>query len=313
MILILDSLRQFVAVDHVTWCLSPSTRTRFNQISASKNAMDGKRKRHRPRKHDEAPNKRVCNDSNRTASNDLSHPTLSLYYPQVLTLRGYLLSKLPATSKTRKRKIAHTGHSDGTKKDPVKVNHGPYTQSSQRSGLDAVADLAKLLDGTLVCARPHEPSLAWQTREKEFQTFSQRHDSEDESSLLEGGTPQSKIVDFAIWLLFHRIHRQAYRPMHMLCHGYQRRVAPMFSNNQEGLSVIPGVALHYPNSHVGTLKSRSWSDLLNLLGRDGEQIMLDLLLECAIYASVENGKGNYYQLSGRIMFVTKSTREINTV
>lgn len=73
---------------------------------------------------------------------------------------------------------------------------------------------------------------------------------------------------------------------------------PKTDDNQEGLSGIPGVALHYPNSHVGTLKTRPWSDLLNLLGKDGEQVMLDLLLHCAIFAGVTNGKGNYYQLSG---------------
>ncbi|KAL8680445.1 MAG: hypothetical protein Q9186_003343 [Xanthomendoza sp. 1 TL-2023] len=260
--------------------------------------MGGKRKRHRPKKHDETPNKRVCDDSNRTASNDVSHPTLSLYYPQILTLRGYVLNRLPATSKTRRRKLVNLRDLDGTKKGPFKANHESCTQSSQGSGLNVEADLAKLLDKTLVCARPHEPFLAWQAREKEFQAFSQGNDGGDESSLLEGNTPQSEIVDFAIWLLFHRIHRQAYKPMHMLCHGYQRRAAPMFNNEQEGLKGIPGVALHYPNSHVATLKRRPWSDLLNLLGKDGEQIMLDLLLECAIYAGVENGKGNFYQLSG---------------
>lgn len=63
---------------------------------------------------------------------------------------------------------------------------------------------------------------------------------------------------------------------------------------------IPGIVLHYPNSHVGTLKSRPWSDLLNLLGKDGEQIMLEMILECGIYVPVESGKGNYYQISGKL-------------
>ncbi|KAL8655691.1 MAG: hypothetical protein Q9226_002939 [Calogaya cf. arnoldii] len=86
--------------------------------------------------------------------------------------------------------------------------------------------------------------------------------------------------------------------MHMLCHGYQRRNVRMYNDEQGTLSGIPGIALHYPNSHVGTLKSKSWSDILNLLGKDGEQIMLDLLIDCAVYAGVENGQGNFYQLSG---------------
>lgn len=86
--------------------------------------------------------------------------------------------------------------------------------------------------------------------------------------------------------------------MHMLCHGYQR-VKPSIPNDEQGaLAGIPGLVLHYPNSHVGTLKSRPWTALLNLVGKDGEQIMLDLMLECGIYMGVDNGKGNYYQLSG---------------
>ncbi len=74
----------------------------------------------------------------------------------------------------------------------------------------------------------------------------------------------------------------------------------MCNDDHGALLGIPGIALHYPNSHVGTLKRRPWSDLPSLLGKDGEQIMLDLLLECAVYAGVENGQGNFYQLSGKL-------------
>lgn len=84
----------------------------------------------------------------------------------------------------------------------------------------------------------------------------------------------------------------------MLCHGYQRTKAPVLHEEQTTLVGIPGLVLHYPNSHVRTLKTRPWTDLLNFLGKDGEQIMLDLLLNAAVYMSVENGRGNYYQLSG---------------
>jgi telomerase reverse transcriptase len=35
-----------------------------------------------------------------------------------------------------------------------------------------------------------------------------------------------------------------------------------------------------------------------LLGREGERIMVDLLVDCAIFRSVKAGKGNLYQLSG---------------
>lgn len=108
-------------------------------------------------------------------------------------------------------------------------------------------------------------------------------------------------MDFAIWLLFHRIYRTSCKPAHILCHGYQRSSGPIADDDQGALLGIPGIVLHYPNSHVGTLKSRPWSDLLNLLGKDGEQIMLDLILNCAVYAGVESGKGNFYQLSGMLL------------
>lgn len=35
-----------------------------------------------------------------------------------------------------------------------------------------------------------------------------------------------------------------------------------------------------------------------LLGKEGERIMLDLLLDCAVFRSVKSGKGNLYQLAG---------------
>lgn len=84
----------------------------------------------------------------------------------------------------------------------------------------------------------------------------------------------------------------------MLCHGYQRTNGPLAGDDHGTLPGIPGIVLHYPNSHVGTLKSRPWTNLLNLLGKDGEKIMLELILDCAIYAAVEKGLDNYYQLSG---------------
>ncbi len=84
----------------------------------------------------------------------------------------------------------------------------------------------------------------------------------------------------------------------MLCRGYQRTNGALAGDDHATLPGIPGIVLHYPNSHVGRLKSRPWSDLLNLLGKDGEKIMLELILYCAIYAAVEKGQDNYYQLSG---------------
>jgi hypothetical protein len=34
------------------------------------------------------------------------------------------------------------------------------------------------------------------------------------------------------------------------------------------------------------------------MGKEGERAMIDLLLDCGIFLPVENGRGNYRQLSG---------------
>lgn len=109
-----------------------------------------------------------------------------------------------------------------------------------------------------------------------------------------------QIVDFAIWLLFHRIHPNIYRPPHLLCHGYQRAHAPGKINQNHGaMASIPGVVSHFPNSHVSTIKNTVWADVLSLLGKEGERIMLDLILKSGIFIAVQSGRGNYYQLSGK--------------
>ncbi|KAL9578805.1 MAG: hypothetical protein Q9212_005488, partial [Teloschistes hypoglaucus] len=260
-------------------------------------AMTGKRKRHRPRKSDIAPYKRARHDVASTTFDQVTHPTLSLYYPRILTLRNYILSRLPPSSKKRRRRLIALKCDAVTEGNISKASSDPNIQSSQSFQSTVVDALGRLLDRTLVCNRDDESRVDVQDREQDFRVFSQRHDGADESSLLEPGTSQSEIIDFAIWLLFHRVHRHSHKPMHMLCHGYQRMKAPVLHEEQTTLVGIPGLVLHYPNSHVRTLKTRPWTDLLNFLGKDGEQIMLDLLLNAAVYMSVENGRGNYYQLS----------------
>ena len=109
-----------------------------------------------------------------------------------------------------------------------------------------------------------------------------------------------QIVDFAIWLLFYRIHQNIYRPPHLLCHGYQRAHGPGKINQNHGaMASIPGVVSHFPNSHVSSMKNTVWADVLSLLGKEGERIMLDLILKSGIFIAVQSGRGNYYQLSGK--------------
>lgn len=69
----------------------------------------------------------------------IQHPVLSRLYPKVVSLRHYLLSRLPASSKNRRRKIAHLG-----------VQQGPDQQDGHTAPHGTDAELGKLLDATLI-------------------------------------------------------------------------------------------------------------------------------------------------------------------
>lgn len=68
-------------------------------------------------------------------------------------------------------------------------------QSGQCSQSTVVDALGRFLDRTLVCKRDDESRVDVQDREQDFRVFSQRHDSADESSLLEPGTSQSEVSE----------------------------------------------------------------------------------------------------------------------
>ena len=61
---------------------------------------------------------------------------------------------------------------------------------------------------------------------------------------------------------------------------------------------IPGIVPRYTNSNVSKIKAFPWTDVLSLLGKYGETIMLPLLLHCGIFIPLANGRHNYVQLSG---------------
>ncbi|KAI2468813.1 hypothetical protein F4781DRAFT_251659 [Annulohypoxylon bovei var. microspora] len=63
------------------------------------------------------------------------HAVLNQFYPQVLTLRNYVLSKLPATSRLRRRKVTAVGI---------------INKSSNSSLSDVERSLGVLLDNTLI-------------------------------------------------------------------------------------------------------------------------------------------------------------------
>lgn len=46
------------------------------------------------------------------------------------------------------------------------------------------------------------------------------------------------------------------------------------------------------------MKNATWAALLGLLGKEGSDIMLKMMLYCGIYMSVSTGRDNYYQICG---------------
>lgn len=107
----------------------------------------------------------------------------------------------------------------------------------------------------------------------------------------------TQIVDFVIWLLFRR--STSHKPSHLLCHGFQRAGNANLPDKADSDTVsIPGVVARSPNSHVRTLKEPVWCRLQALLGQGGDRIIMDMLLEDAVFCPVEGGTGNVYQLSG---------------
>ncbi len=105
------------------------------------------------------------------------------------------------------------------------------------------------------------------------------------------------MVDFVVWLLFSREPTGSW-PRHLLCDGFRRLTGPTNRPNPAATTTIPGLYSAYPNQHVQALKASPWPQLLLLLGKEGERIMLDLLVDCAVFRFVKAGKGNLYQLVG---------------
>ena len=266
---------------------------------------------------------RAADQSSVATTASVEHPVLSRLYPDVLSLRHYLLSRLPASSraKARRRKLSqlglleHPGHGD--------------TAPPARS-LDL--ELAELLDTTLVGVLPGASRRddAERQMSRDLDSFSQEISATNPSAgtfkhgyllqaevsqfdvgdargpmtgypeRLREGTVADKvqIVDFVIWRLFKR--STSYRPAHLLCHGFQRSSGNGRHVPQKTAHSIPGVSSCYRNTNVEALKGPLWCRLHAHLGKDAALIMMDLLSDCGIFMPVKKseGNGNLLQLSG---------------
>ncbi|PBP22858.1 putative telomerase reverse transcriptase protein [Diplocarpon rosae] len=242
--------------------------------------MAGKRKRKRPGQRWEGDQKRQKVSSSHGTEPLVKQALLAKYYPQVMTLREYLVSKLPSTSKIRRKKIRSVGRR-------------PEDKESEQQ-------LSRFLDQTLIGVSTFKEA-SQNERWKHWATFSQR--SEDSTSFANlsgvGSFSQSELVDFAIWLIFSKTVPVFGKVPHLLCQGFRKNVPHRSIHQGENAAgTIPGVVSTYPNSHVTSMKAHPWTQVLVLMGREGERAMIDLILDCGVFLAVGSGQGTFHQLSG---------------
>ena len=119
--------------------------------------MGAKRRKSRTGKGDENDQKRQKLKGNTFVKEPVvKRALLAQYYCPVLTLREYLLSKLPSTSKVRRKKIRSCGC------------------KSQRGVGEDERELSSFLDQTLVGVSRHD--LSADNRRQQWTAFSQRAD-----------------------------------------------------------------------------------------------------------------------------------------
>ncbi|RYP91931.1 hypothetical protein DL770_001991 [Monosporascus sp. CRB-9-2] len=223
-----------------------------------------------------------------SAVTGIQHAMLEQFYPQVCNLRDYVLSRLPPSSRLRRKKVAAIG----------KAGKSPTSALS-----DVEQSVGALLDCTLIGISEKPSCGSTDDRWERWTTLSQKGD-ESYVTLSDGVAgskfSQSEIVDFAIWLLFSKTKASGTWPKHLLCDGFRRnRGSGPPRQARNGERNIPGLFALHPNPHVDMLKRAPWPQLLLLLGQSGERIMMDLLLDCAIFVPVNAGTNNYSQISGK--------------
>ena len=126
--------------------------------------MAGKRKRKRSGNGNDIANEgnhKYPKNSGVSKSKDsvVKDAVLAQYYPRVMSLREYLVSKLPPTSKLRKKKILAFGKN----------------RTPNREGDDA---FSKFMDQTIVGIR-NDKEISPQERSQQWTSFSQRLDTSD--------------------------------------------------------------------------------------------------------------------------------------
>lgn len=215
-----------------------------------------------------------------TRSRQPTPSILRLYYPQVLTLREYLLQA--KTSKNKRRSIASYGY------------------DTAKSSRETDSELAKLLDTVLVgchdVKKEEHDAIDYQNDLSIFST--QASGSTAKSSGSQAQHSFAEIVEFVVWRLF-RQHTSGHRPPHVLCHGYHHdglgdiRTATKANSEDDCHAVSPE-----RNEHVDRLKGDAWAGLTKLVGTNGVVTLVQLLQNCGMFMPLEGGRDNFVQISG---------------
>ncbi|KFY76636.1 hypothetical protein V499_03767 [Pseudogymnoascus sp. VKM F-103] len=257
--------------------------------------MARRRKRHRAKVAIDEANKRpTLPYSSHAPVNVVQQSLLSRFYPEVLTLREYLLVKLPSNSRIRRKKVLTAGRRD-------------RDQSDRETAIDDADSLGPFLDSTLVGIPHHNPQSEQRTtRWNSFTNQADLSGLDATVTSIDLGHSQSEIVDFAVWLLFNNSTRENTSIKHLLCQGFSKipSAGRMDANNAAVRRLVPV----FPNKHFDELKLDPWPQVLGLLGKGGDRVMIDLLVDCGIFLAAGNGRGNYYQICG--MYLHAEAREV---
>ncbi|KFZ12762.1 hypothetical protein V501_04058 [Pseudogymnoascus sp. VKM F-4519 (FW-2642)] len=260
--------------------------------------MAGRRKRHRAKVAIDEANKRpTLPYSSHAPVNVVQQSLLSRFYPEVLTLREYLLVKLPSNSRIRRKKVLTAGRRD-------------RDQHDRETAIDDADSLGPFLDSTLVGIPHHNPQSEQRTtRWNSFTNQADLSGLDATVTSIDLGHSQSEIVDFAVWLLFNNSTRENTSIKHLLCQGFSKiPSAGRMDANNATLSTVRRLVPVFPNKHFDELKLDPWPQVLGLLGKGGDRVMIDLLVDCGIFLAAGNGRGNYFQICG--MYLHAEAREV---
>ena len=160
--------------------------------------MPGKRKRPIKCKADQPLAKKFKTSKESQVTASIHHPILSLYYPQVKSLREYLLQSLPTESRLRRRKFQSIpywtshGFNDGCQFKCQGIPTTGHWNLGMGTLPEDTQDLSCLLDTTLIGVS-QQSCIQDTFREQEFATFSQQLVAASGSSAGLGTVSQSEV------------------------------------------------------------------------------------------------------------------------